>query len=255
MSDTISVITACHPGGARWLPEAAESILTQQLPDGVELEWLIQEDSPAPTVAHLLPDDPRIRHEANGAQLGQAMTRNLALRRATGTWVQNLDADDALLPGALATHVTPMANPRCHWAVGQADDLMPDGTRRSFPADIPFGPVAAGVVNDWAFTHRANWPIHCAGLMLRTSTARAFGGWAGLPFDEDLSLFAAISEIHDGHFVEQTTWLYRQHPGQMVRSEGHTQWSQTTRTIVAQRVAAMTGRPLPTVGSSRKSPA
>jgi ABC-type sugar transport system permease subunit len=34
-----------------------------------------------------------------------------------------------------------------NWAIGQADDLMPDGTRRPYPSPIPFGVMKAGQVN------------------------------------------------------------------------------------------------------------
>lgn len=44
-----------------------------------------------------------------------------------------------------------------------------------------------------------NWPIHCAGLMMRTATLRALGGWAATPADDDLAMFAALSKVVDGY--------------------------------------------------------
>jgi hypothetical protein len=126
-----------------------------------------------------------------------------------------------------------------HWAVGQADDLLPDGSRRSFPPDLPFGVISAGTVNAWASEHGGNWPIHCAGIMYRTASVRAIGGWGAVPFDEDLVMFAALSEMTDGWFDQSLTWLYRQHSGQLVRSEHQRQWSQAGRRIALQRARAV----------------
>lgn len=235
---TISVLTAVHSAGAAFLNDAARSVLGQEIPADWALEWVVQEDGEGDAgVRALIPDDSRINFEDNGSRLGAAGTRNLGLRRVRGELVQNLDADDLLLPGALLRQIEILeTNPQLHWVVGQADDLMPDGSRKTFPPDLPFGIVEPGRVNDWAFEHGGNWPIHCAGLMYRTATLRAMGGWGGLPFDEDLVLFAALSEVAPGWFDDSFTWLYRQHPDQLVRSGAGEQWGELSRSFVLQRV-------------------
>ncbi len=126
-----------------------------------------------------------------------------------------------------------------HWAVAQADDLLPDGKRVSWASAIPYGTVKAGAVNRWAESKGGNWPIHCAGLMLRASALRAVGGWVGLPSDEDLGMFAALSEIADGYNVDKVTWLYRQHPGQTTKSGGTGHLSEATRRLALQRALAV----------------
>jgi glycosyltransferase involved in cell wall biosynthesis len=235
----LSVLTPVHAAGAGFLAAAGESVLGQELPPGWELEWVVQEDGPASEIVDQLTGDRRIQHAANGARLGAAATRNLALSRASGALLQNLDADDLLLPGSLATLINVFdASPSVHWAIGQADDLMPDGSRKTFPPDLPFGIVPAGVVNAWAIEHGANWPIHCAGVMYRTASVRALGGWAAVPFDEDLVMFAALSQITAGWFDESHTWLYRQHEGQLIRSDQQRLWSHAGRRIALQRAKA-----------------
>src|SRR5699024_11009029 len=42
----------------------------------------------------------------------------------------------------------------------------------------------ARVLGDWAIGSTGNWPIHCAGIMLRTDLVRALGGWVASPIDE-----------------------------------------------------------------------
>jgi hypothetical protein len=68
----------------------------------------------------------------------------------------------------LAGLIARFDDPEIGWAAAQADDLLPDGTRRVYQSSLPFGVVAAGAVNDWAIAHRAAWPIHPSGLTVRT---------------------------------------------------------------------------------------
>ena len=236
---TISIITAAYAPSAAYLRETIASVQTQELPAGWRLEWIVQEDGAAPSLAHQFARVPCVRYEANGAQLGIAATRNLGLSRATGDLVQVLDCDDVLLPGALKSLIPKFVEHRIHWAVGQADDLMPDGSRVEWKSALPYGVVPAGSVNQWAEEHGGNWPIHCAGLMLRAVSLRAIGGWVGLPGDEDIAMFAALSEITDGYNFDGVTWLYRQHPQQVTRSKATRQLSEGCRRLSLQRVKAL----------------
>jgi len=158
-------------------------------------------------------------YSATRRQLGIAYTRNLALPRARGVLLQALDQDALLLPNALATLIPHFDKHAIHWAIGQADDLMPDGSRKEYPSPIPFGLRAAAAVNDWAAQNGGNWPIHDAALMTRTASFRALGGWAGIPSDDELATFAALSQMTDRYYEEKPTWLYRHHPKQTHRTE------------------------------------
>ena len=125
-----------------------------------------------------------------------------------------------------------------HWAIGQADDLLPDGSRRGFPTPIDFGLIPAGVVNEWAIEHHGNWPIHTAGLLMRTDSLRATADWAGIPYD-DIVMFAGLSQMGDGYYDEALTWLYRMHPKQIHRTEASQSLSEVGRRFALQRVAAV----------------
>lgn len=235
----LTILTAAYAPSAHHLPETVASVQTQELPPGWEIEWVIQEDGNAPALGPSLKDDPLIRYEANGKQLGIGSTRNMALSRATGDLVQILDHDDVLLPGALALLVSRFEEHPIHWAVGAADDLMEDGTRKSWDSAMPFGLVVAGQVNRWAEEREGNWPVHCAGLMMRTNSLRSVGGWAGAPVDDDIVMFAALSELGAGWNEQAVTWLYRQHPLQTHRSDEWSSLSYTGRTMAMQRVKAL----------------
>src|SRR5262249_2657359 len=139
----ISIITAVHSPIAAYLSEAAAGVAAQRLPEGWELEWLVQEDGSDPVGRGF---GPGAAYQAGGAALGTATTRSLALSRARGSLVAVLDHDDVLLPSGLATLIAAFgAHPGIGWAVGQADDLI-DGRRVPFTLRYPCGLVPAGQV-------------------------------------------------------------------------------------------------------------
>ena len=236
---TVSILTAAYAPSATYLATTAASVLAQRLPAGWNLEWVIQEDGGDPRLAGQFDEDPHVRYAANGTQLGIALTRNLALSRVAGDLVQVLDHDDVLLPGAIALLVDAFECHPIHWAVGAADDLMEDGARRAWDSALPFGLLPAGTVNRWAEEHGGNWPVHCAGLMMRTATLRALGGWGGTPVDDDIVLFAALAELGAGWNEKTVTWLYRQHPAQAHREETWRSLGATGRRIALQRAMAL----------------
>lgn len=234
----ISIITPTHAPSAH-LDETTKGVLSQELPEGWELEWLIQEDGRNPQLSPARFSDTRFLYEANSDHLGVAMTRNNALRRANGELIQVLDHDDVLLPHALTTLIKAFEDPSIGWAVAQAHDLMPDGSLKEFPPQFDFGRVPAGHINDRVVSNGGQWPVHCASLMLRASLLRAVGGWAALPTDDELSMFTAISELSDGWHFEPITWLYRQYPEQIHRSSWAQKWSVLSREMAVQRAKAL----------------
>lgn len=234
----ISVLTAAYAPAAGHLADTADSVHALNLPPGWELEWVIQEDGLKASLSGHFDTLGYVRYEANMGQLGVAATRNLALSRASGDLVQVLDHDDILLPDAFLS-IIPRITEGIHWAVGQADDLMPDGTRIPWDSALPYGVIPAGMVNQWARVRKGNWPVHCAGLTIRTASLRAIGGWSGVPAEDDIVMFAALSEIFDGYNEEAVTWLYRQHPHQTNRTEKWQQRSEVGRRIALQRALAI----------------
>ena len=92
---------------------------------------------------------------------------------------------------------------------------------------------------DWAAQQGGNWPIHGAALMMRTASFRALGGWTGIPSDDELATFAALSQMEDGYYDEEFTWLYRHHSQQTHRTELAQSLSEIGRRIALQRAAAV----------------
>ncbi|MGW7534727.1 glycosyltransferase family 2 protein [Amycolatopsis sp. NPDC054798] len=239
MTKRLSIITAAYAPLSDYFDETIQSVMGQELPEGWDFEWLIQEDGESPGLSSKVAALPNVRYAPNRAHTGIAATRNLALTRATGDVVQVLDHDDVLLPGAWQRMLPHFERPDVHWAVGQADDLLSSGERRGYESAIAFGEVPAGLVNTWAIDHEGNWPIHCAGLYLRTELVRAFGGWGGAPVDDDIIMFAALSEVVNGYNESAVTWLYRVHDRQTSKSATWRERSSDGRRIALQRIEAI----------------
>jgi glycosyltransferase involved in cell wall biosynthesis len=235
----LSVLTAGQGKRARFLVEAGEGLADQALPDGWELEWVVQEDGADPRLAETIEQFPFAKYGANGEQLGVALTRNLALARVSGELVHMLDSDDLLLPGGLAAAVAVLAGDRrLHWVAGPADDLLPDGSRRSVALPIEPGFVDAGVVSELIVEERP-LPIHPAGLTIRTATLRALGGWIGSPYSEDNAMMIALTDLTPGYLLKDITWLYRRHDGQNTAQPDFDRLQPICWAVVRQRLAAL----------------
>lgn len=247
----ISVVTPVHPGRRDLLAETAASVAAQVLPAGWDLEWLVQEDGGRTDLTEAVSTYPFAAYESHRAQLGPAASRNLALSRARGDFLHVLDSDDLLLPHALATAIAAFSEyPAIHWVIGQADDLLPDGSRKAFPPPIEPGFIPRSSISEFVLAGE-QLPVQTAGLTARTESVRALGGWAAHPISEDTLMFVALAELTDGYFTPEVTWLYRKHEGQITQGVDwrHERWR--TGIVEAQRVTAIRASGLCLVSSPR----
>ncbi len=242
MNNIISVITPVHVARAEYLGEAYDSLNSQVLPEGWELEWIVQEDGLTGKIAAVLPDDPRIS-SGSGRPGGPGTARTLALSRAQGRLVKVLDADDLLTSGTLARDIMTMtAHPRIGWTTARALDLRPDGSVVSFEKDDPDeGYLARGtLLSRWEEDgHRA--PVHPATLCLRRELLLALGGWMALPASEDTGLLLAANALADGYFIATPGLLYRKWPGQSTSEAAHTDSTErdARMSVIAARARAL----------------
>lgn len=235
----LSVLTAAIGRWAEFVAEAGDSVASQDVPEGWDVEWIVQEDGSDPCLASVCERFPMARYEANGEQLGTAVTRNIGLTRAQGSLVHVLDCDDLLLPGGLRTAIETFdAYPQIHWVAGQADDLLPGPTRLPFPPMIRPGYIQAGEINSMILDH-GQTPVLCAGLTMRTNTVRALGGWVAVPRSDDLALLVAIAELTPGYLPDHATWLYRRHGEQTSRQSAWSSLQQPSLALIRQRIEAV----------------
>jgi glycosyltransferase involved in cell wall biosynthesis len=219
----ISVITPVYAPSTAHLIEAYESIRAQDMPQGWNWEWLVQEDGTTGDVRALLPPDPRIS-PGEARHTAPAIARNMALARARGTYVKNLDADDLLTPGVLARDIAALSDhPEVDWTTSAVLDLLEDGSTQAFDFDPPpGGPLEPGSVIAHWIAHDYRSSVHPTTLCMRTRLAYALGGWMALPGLENVGLLMAASAISRGWFHPEPGLYYRRWSGQRTALPVHT---------------------------------
>ncbi len=221
MSRRIIVVTAVHAPSAKFLPDAYKSLCDQELPEGWEWHWLIQEDGKTDEVAPFIPNDERVSFR-QGRAGGPGVARTMALAHADGEYVKVLDADDQLPPGALARDLAALeADRSIGWATSRVLDLLPDGSTAGFPGDPERGPVERQVVVDYWSSHDYRAPVHPATLFVRRDLLIALGGWMALPASEDTGLLLALNSVARGWFSSEVGLLYRKWEGQATGQAAH----------------------------------
>ncbi|MFG2228122.1 glycosyltransferase family 2 protein [Streptomyces sp. NPDC048644] len=221
MTELITVVTAVHAPSAVHLADAYASLLGQEMPDGWDWQWVIQEDGETGDVAPYVPDDSRISF-GQGRRGRAAMARTVGLSRADGRFVKVLDADDMLAPGALARDLQALTDdPSLGWATCRVLDYLPDGSTVGFDEDPPQGPIERGTVLRYWQEHDYRAQVHPATLCVRRELLLALGGWMALPASEDTGLLMALSAVSRGWFSADTGLLYRKWPGQVTSQPSH----------------------------------
>jgi glycosyltransferase involved in cell wall biosynthesis len=218
----IDVITAVHAPSAPYLAEVYKSLCAQELPDGWEWHWVIQEDGFGDAVRPHVPDDPRVTfHQSRPG--GPGVTRTMALAYTSGPFVKVLDSDDQLTAGALARDLALLeADPALGWTTSRVLDLLPDGTTAGFDGDPEDGPLARGEVFTYWKANGFRAQVHPATLFARRDLVLALGGWMALPASEDTGLLLALNAVSAGHFTREYGLLYRKWPGQATAQSAHT---------------------------------
>lgn len=236
----ISVITAVYDPEPHHLLEAYRSLASQQLPDGWAWEWLVQEDGRTGVAASVLPADDRVSH-GSGRHGGVAITRNLALSRARGELVKNLDQDDVLTAGVLARDIAAIGS-GAGWTTSRALDLMPDGSLVAFDGDPAHGRLEPGVVLDLWRQNGFRLPVHPTTMCLRRDLAVMLGGWMAVPGSDDTGLLIAASVLSCGFFESAVGLHYRKWPGQgSTEGSAHyetVEWNARMK-LISERAAAL----------------
>ncbi|WP_329023329.1 glycosyltransferase family 2 protein [Streptomyces sp. NBC_00690] len=243
MTALISVITAVHAPAAHYLGDAYKSLCEQQLPDGWEWQWVIQEDGETDAVTPHVPDDPRISF-GQGRPGRAGVTRTMALSRAEGRYVKVLDADDMLTPGALQRDLAALSSePGVAWTTSRVLDLLPDGSTFGFDHDPEEGPIERGEVLDHWKAHDFRAQVHPATLCADRDLVLALGGWMALPASEDTGLLLALNAVSRGWFTAETGLLYRKWPGQVTSHASHTQENERAArmAVVEARARVLSG--------------
>lgn len=238
----VTVLTAAAPSREALLSRAFQSVVSQELPAGWSLEWVVQYDGERGKLPEVLLNDGRISYASNGQQAGTAITRNLGLARARGNYIRVLDDDDELLEGALRQDIEVLTSAsEIWWTTSRAIDMYPDG-REFIPDDvIAPGKIHVGGLFDLWLSSNGIPPIHPATLCAKTEVVRALGGWMALPVSDDVGLLMAMSSLFPGYFATEPSLQYNKSDFQITASEYSKSRESKTQRIdaIRQRVESM----------------
>jgi glycosyltransferase involved in cell wall biosynthesis len=204
----VSVLVPCF-NAAPYLRATLNSALEQAYPN---VEVILVDDGSGDdslSIAHGF--EPRVR-VITGPQRGASAARNLATSESRGEFLQYLDADDLLLPGAIAARVE-------HLCRTNADVACSDWRRLTLQADGSWKPGPLEVAD---YRKRAEAPDLAvmagfwappAALLYRRTVVERTGGWnPNLPVIQD-ARFLFDAAFAGGRFahVEGDGAHYRQH--------------------------------------------
>lgn len=120
----VSVIIPCY-NGARFLPEAIESVLGQTY---LQFEIIVVDDGSTDNSGEIAVRYPSVRYIRQENQ-GVAAARNRGLRESKGSYLVFLDQDDRMTPNALETGVSCLnAHPDCALVFGFCKRIEADGS-------------------------------------------------------------------------------------------------------------------------------
>jgi glycosyltransferase involved in cell wall biosynthesis len=195
---------------------------------GVRWELILSLDGASPAdVPRELARDPRVRVHALPFHVRAATARNLAMPRATGRWLVDIDDDDLLPPRSLALRLERAETTGLVWIAGQLADLADNGTL-SVPQPLPAGRYEPGDVwQAWSSTDTRP-PLGHTQLLVRTDIALR-AGHGGLIQGEDYIYVLRITGEHPGEVLPDVVYYYRAHGGQMTRGADFDQFEGEVR--------------------------
>jgi glycosyltransferase involved in cell wall biosynthesis len=201
----VSVIIPCYQQG-RFLAEAIESVLAQS---HAEHEIIVVDDGSTDNTAEVAARYTEL-HYLRQANHGSSSARNLGIRESYGNYVVFLDADDLLLPHALKTGISALAE--------RSDCAMTFGSCRYVDACGSALPVYRRALDrdDYylAFLRRC-YVGHPAAAMFRRCIFDAGAVFdESLPVCSDYDFYLQVARKWPVYCHNQTVSEYRQHTEQ-----------------------------------------
>jgi len=181
----VSIVMPCHIGTARQaelLDETLRTVVTQTCPDYEVI--LVDDGSPIP-VAPIAGAHQRMQ-TVRQDNAGPALARNAGIALARGEYFVFLDADDHLLPDALAAGVAALeADREAGFAVGPREEMTFEG--EPVPWDVSPPPPQADI---YLPLLRFDWYIiPPSSVMFRRKVVEAIGGFRDPWGADDLDFY------------------------------------------------------------------
>jgi glycosyltransferase involved in cell wall biosynthesis len=204
--ELVTVVIPCF-NQAHFLPEAIESVHAQT---HARVELVVVDDGSSDNTAAVVDRYPAARCLRQENQ-GLSGARNAGLREANGAHVVFLDADDLLLPNALADGVAALRDhPEAAFVFGHTQFLMEDDSA----APAPHRPRITG--DPYAAVLEGCPIMPPAAVMFRRAIFEDLAPFSrSLPAAEDYELYYRIARHHPVHCHEQLVAIYRRHAASM----------------------------------------
>ncbi|GHS87596.1 glycosyl transferase [Actinomycetota bacterium] len=216
----VSVVVPCYNYG-RYLPACLDSVLSQE---GVDVDVTVVDDASTDDSVEVArrraATDPRVRVVLHAGNQGHIATFNEALAAASAPYVVKMDADDLLVPGALARATALLESfPQTSFVFGYVRTFT-DEVPRDLPTDVRSWSVWSG--QEWIdrLAHRGHNVIMQPEIVLRRSALDQVGGHrAELPETSDLNLWLRLASVGSvGRVNGPVQGLYRVHDQSMQRT-------------------------------------
>ncbi len=197
----VAVVVPCFNDGAT-LPATLDSLRAEEPHELVVVDDGSDDPATLETLARLASSGVRVVRQPNG---GLSAARMTGVAATIAPYVLPLDADDAVVPGALAALADALdAAPAAALAWG---DLVVWG-------ELDAQLRVARALDPWLLTYLNDVPV---ASLLRRTALDAVGGWSMGSGYEDWDLWLALAERgYSGVHVPRPTLRYRRRSGRML---------------------------------------
>ncbi len=207
-TDLVSVIIPCYKQ-AHFLGEAIESVLKQSYPC---VEIIVIDDGSPDETAQVAARYAEVRC-VRQPNMGLAAARNTGIRQSRGSYLVFLDADDRLLPDALATNLGYLrSRPECAYVAGVATDIDSIGEA------LPFTMQPRAETNHYYELLQRNVTSWIMAVLFRRSVFEIVGDFdTSLKSSEDYDIYFRITRRFPIYYHNNIVAEYRQHAMNMSR--------------------------------------
>jgi glycosyltransferase involved in cell wall biosynthesis len=196
----VSIITPSWACG-KFIGETIKSVQAQTYQNW---ELLVQDDystdNTREVVAVFAQDDSRIKYECNPINSGAAITRNNALRRASGRWIAFLDSDDLWLPEKLERQLDFMVKNNYAFSYHKYAEMNENGTLN--------GITVSGIrkVSLWDF-RCCNW-VGCLTVMYNSQIVGLIQ-IKDIRSNNDTAMWLKVARVAPCYRLSENLALYR----------------------------------------------
>ncbi len=236
MTPRVSVICLCY-NHARFVAECLDSVKKQTHPD---TELIIVDDASTDesqgVIRQWMESNPGATFLLLPSNLGNCRAFNTGLKKAKGTYVIDLSADDILLPQRVARGVELLeSRPEAGIQFSDAELVDEQGNRMGYHSDrFPHATIPQG----WVFRDViARYFINSPTMMIRRSVLEELGGYDEALAYEDFDLWVRAARVTQFAYLPEALVRRRVVSGSMGKRQFNFRSAQSRSTLAVCRKA------------------